>query len=914
MVRHLIPFALLVFSSVAGAQQYVISTIAGGAAPPTPAVALQTSIGDPPRIATDAAGNIYFGGLHSVFKVDSTGTIIRIAGNGQTGYSGDGGAATAAQLNYPAGIAVDSGGTVYVADRSANVVRAISPSLAITTVAGTGAAGFQGDGGSATQAQLNAPIGIAVDAKGNLYIADSGNSVIRKVSGGVITTVAGNGAAGFSGDSGPATSASLYSPEGVAVDKAGFIYIADTFNNRVRSVTGDGTIQTIAGTGKPDFSDETVPVNSPLFFPSDVSLDPNGTLYIADLGNSRIRQIANGKIVTLAGGDGGLEPFPDAVATAVHLNGPTGIAIDGQANLYFAEGSLSSGTGRGIGDYRIWKVNAAGTLSVAAGTGVESFSGDGGAAAVAQLNTPSNLALDAVGNLYFSDTANNRVRQISPSGAITTVAGTGTAGFGGDSGAATLAGLDGPTGLAVDGDGNLYIADTGNNRIRKVLPNGTILSIAGNGNGAYFGDGGIAQNAAIHAPQGVAIDKAGNLYIADTGNQRIRKALQNGTMTTLAGTGAAGSSGDGGPALSARLNQPANLALDGAGNLFVADAGNGSVRKIATDGTISTLASGFGAGKGAAGGTPPGPAAVAVDGSGNVYVTDSPHNQVRVITPNGTVATIAGNGVCCYSGDGGPAANAKLNTPWGLAVDSAGRIFIGDSGNGAIRLIQPSGNQIPAISYLANGASNLSGPIAPGEIITLVGTNLGPLQLTTPAPSTTGPPQVLAGVSVTFNGTAASLVYVSAGQVSAIVPPGLSGSSVQVVVQYLGLASAPLTVPSVPAAPAIFTANSSGTGPAVAFNEDGTVNTGANPAKEGSVVTLLLNGATSQFLAGALSATVEGIKAAIVDRSSFPVPAGIVPIGVRVPTDIAGGPLINVTVSIGTYLSQAGVTISITVN
>lgn len=913
MVRNAVPIAVLLLTSVAGAQQYVITTIAGGAAPPTPAAATQTAIGDPPRVATDGAGNIYFGGLHSVFKVDSSGTLVRIAGNGQLGYTGDGGAATAAQLNYPAGIAVDSAGNIYVADRGANVVRAISPSLIITTVAGTGTAGFQGDGGTATQARLNGPLGLTLDSAGNLYIADSGNHVIRKVSQGVISTVAGNAIEGFSGDGGQATAASLDTPEGVAVDRNGLIYIADTFNNRVRVVNQSGVIQTYAGSGTPVFSDNTAPTNAGIFFPTDLALDVNNNLYIADLGDSRIRKISGGQIGTVAGGTGSLEPFVNAVATAVRLNGPTGIAIDSSNNLYFAEGSIGSGTGHALGDYRIWQINAAGVISVAAGNGVESFSGDGGPASIAQLNAPSNLALDANGNLYFSDTANNRVRKISPGGSITTVAGTAIAGFSGDSGPAVSAELNGPTGLALDQDGNLYIADTNNNRIRKVLPNGTILSIAGNGNAAFFGDGSVAQNAAIHAPQGVAIDSAGNLYIADTGNQRIRKALQNGTMTTLAGNGSAGAGGDGGLAAAAQLNQPANVALDAAGNVYVADTGNGAVRKISTSGIISTITSGLNslAGNGASATLPTGPEAVAVDSAGNVYVTDSANNRVRVITPNGTVATLAGSGVCCYSGDGGPATAAQLNTPWGLAVDSSGRVFVADSGNSAIRLIQPNSGVLPTITAIANGASNLSGPIAPGEIVVIFGTSLGPLQLA----AAQNQPQVLNGVSVFFNGAAANLVYVSAGQVSAIVPAGVSGSNVQVVVQYQGGSSAPFSLAGVAAAPAIFTANSTGKGQAVAINQDGSANTSANPAAEGTVVTLLINGSQSQFLAGPVSATVEGLSAAVVTGgSTVATQPGVAALAIRIPTNIPTGNLIPVVVSIGGISSQTGVTIAISAN
>ena len=447
----------------------------------------QASIGDPPRVAVDGAGNLYFGGSHCVFKVDSSGTLTRIAGNGRSGYSGDGGAATLAQVQLPAGIAVDSSVNIYVADTSANVVRVISAAGIISTYAGQGAAGYTGDGGPAAQAQLNTPMGLALDAAGNLYIADSGNSVVRKVSKtGAITTFAGNGSAGYSGDGGPATAAALNQVEGVAADPSGAVYVADTFNNRVRAISG-GIIQTVAGTGLSSFSgDGGVATSAAMFLPTDVATDNGGNLYIADFGNSRIRKVAQSKIQTVIGGNGTEIIFDEAVATTIRLNGPTGIAVDGSGDIFVAEGSIGTGTGLAVGDYRVWKINSAGAVSTAAGNGIESYSGDGGGATAAQLNDPAALTFDTAGNLYIADTANHRVRKISPAGIISTAAGTGQAGFLGDGGAAVKAQLNSPRGLTADADGNVYIADAGNNRIRKLLPDGTLISIAGNGNAVFM--------------------------------------------------------------------------------------------------------------------------------------------------------------------------------------------------------------------------------------------------------------------------------------------------------------------------------------------------------------------------------------------------------------------------------------------
>ncbi len=899
------------------AQQYVISTIAGGAALPTPVSAVSASIGDPPRVAVDAAGNFYFGSMHSVFKVDPSGNTTLLAGDGRSGYAGDGGVATAAQLEYPDGIAVDASGNVYVADMTANVVRVIAPNGIISTYAGQGTAGYTGDGGAAIQAQLNTPMGLALDSAGNLYIADSGNNAVRKVSkSGSIATVAGNGSLGYSGDGGAATAAALDQPEGVTVDPSGLLYIADTFNNRVRVVSLGGTIQTAAGTGISSYSgDGGAAATAGLFLPTDVTTDGGGNLYIADYGNSRIRQVTQNKIQTVVGSSSTSVIFNEAPATTIRLNGPTGLAVDGSGDIFIAEGGIGTGSGLAIGDYKIWKVNNAGVVSTAAGNGIESYSGDGGPATAAQLNTPSNMVFDTLGNLYIADSANNRVRKVSPSGVISTAAGNGVAGYSGDGGAATSAMLNTPEGLTSDADGNVYIADTKNNRIRKLLPDGTIITIAGNGNASFFGDGGPADSASIHGPEGLYSAGGGYIYIADTGNQRIRELLPNGTIVTVAGNGTQGVTGDGGPATSAELSLPAAVTLDAAGNIYIADQGNNRVRIVSTNGTISTFAGAatytLGDGGPATGAQLSAPASVAVDTAGNVYISDTGHNRIRVVS-GGTINTLAGTGVCCYAGDGGPASAAQLNSPWGLLVDSSGRIFVADAGNNAVRLIQtaPTGS-LPSIAAIANGASNQTGAVAGGEIVVVYGSGLGPAQLVAASASGAAPPQQLNGVTVLVNGTPASLIYVSAGQLSAIIPTGATGANAQVVVQYQGLSSAPVAVPLTVASPALFTANSSGSGQALAVNADGSANVASHPAAQGSVLTLFVNGVVSQFLAGALSATIEGQQATIIGSAAAPSAPGVTAVQVQVPFGVQGNAAAPVTVQVGGASSPAGVTVAV---
>jgi PKD repeat protein len=332
---------------------------------------------------------------------------------------------------------------------------------------------------------------------------------------------------------------------------------------------------------------------------------------------------------------------------------------------------------------------SASTITTVAGTGTLGSSGDGGPATSAQLANPDGLAFDAQGALYISDNRGNRVRKVS-AGTITTVAGTGVAGFLGDGGGpATEAKLDGPTGLAVAADGTLYFADFRNNRVRRVTGGG-IGTIAGIGEAGYSGDDGPSTSARLHSPAGVAVDREGNLYIADYGNNRIRKVTR-GRITTFAGTGVAGFSGDGGPAAAAELNHPYGVAVDGGGNVYIADQNNHRVREVGSDGVIRTIAGTGDAGFSGDGGPATKaqlnlPTAVAVDTRGNVYVTDHDNQRVRRVS-SGTITTIAGTGTAGFSGDGGPASAAQLAGPDAVAVDADGDLYIADTDNNRVRKV-----------------------------------------------------------------------------------------------------------------------------------------------------------------------------------------------------------------------------------
>ena len=345
-----------------------------------------------------------------------------------------------------------------------------------------------------------------------------------------------------------------------------------------------------------------------------------------------------------------------------------------------------------------------GTITTVAGTGEGSFGGDGGPAVRSQLREPRGVAVDGAGNLYIADSQNNRIRKVDSTGTITTVAGTGAFGFSGDGGPAVRSQLYFPSGVTVDGAGNLYIADSGNHRIRKVDSRGTITTVAGTGFGFSSGDGGPAVEARLSYPEGVALDGAGNLYIAASGNHRIRKVDSRGTITTIAGTGESGFSGDGGPAVRSQLYFPTGVALDGAGNLYIGDLYNHRIRKVDSRGTITTIAgtgeSGFsGDGGPAIAAQFNSPTGVALDGAGNLYIGDLYNHRIRKVDSRGTITTIAGKGVPPgFSGDGGPATEAHLYAPWGVAADGAGNLYIADTSNHRIRKVIPGGSEWFSIS------------------------------------------------------------------------------------------------------------------------------------------------------------------------------------------------------------------------
>jgi hypothetical protein len=334
-------------------------------------------------------------------------------------------------------------------------------------------------------------------------------------------------------------------------------------------------------------------------------------------------------------------------------------------------------------------------ISTVAGGGIASYSGDGAAATNAGIGSPYGVAVDTASNIFISDYYNSRVRKVGANGIITTVAGNGTFGYSGDGGQATNASLSAPRGIAVDGSGDLFMADYWNNCIRKVAANGIITTVAGNGSGAYSGDNGAATNATLYFPQGVAVDAAGDLFIADTGNSRIRKVGTNGIITTVAG---GGTGGDGGLATSASLYGPGDVVLDAVGDLFIADNGNNRVRKVGTNGIITTVAGngfvGYAGDNGSAtNASLTSPVALALDVIGNIFIVDNGNNRIREVGTNGIISTVAGNGTAGFSGDGGAASNAMLSSPAAVVLDANENLYVADKNNNRIREVTLAGSQ-----------------------------------------------------------------------------------------------------------------------------------------------------------------------------------------------------------------------------
>ena len=740
-------------------------------------------------VVADSSGNLYIADTsnnrvqevaattHTQFGVSMTaGDIYTIAGSasGTSGSSGDGGVATSALLSSPTGVALDSSDNLYIADQANNRVQFVAAAACssscpwglsstgtgdIYTIAGTGTAGHTGDGGAATSAHLDLPTGVALDSSGNLYIADQYNNRVQFVAAAScssscrwglsatitndIYTIAGSasGTSGHSGDGSAATSALLDGPDALSLDSSGNLYIADAGNSRVQFVaaaacttscplglssTTANDIYTIAGsaTGSSGSTGDGSAATSALLDDNwGVAVDSSGDLYIGDTDNNRVQFVAasscssscpwglsattKGDIYTIAGsatGSGG-EAGERGPATSALLDGVTGLGLDASGNLLLAdpynyEVQLVPTSACSASCSWAPFVTTTGHLYPAAGSveGTEGHSGNSGPATDALMGEVNDVVADSSGNLYIADTSNNRAQEVSATshtqfgismtaGDIYTIAGSasGTSGSSGDGGVATSALLSSPTGVALDSSGNLYIADQANNRVQFVAAGactsscpwglsttgtGDIYTIAGTGTAGHSGDGGAATSAHLDLPTGVALDSSGNLYIADQYNNRVqfvavascssscRWGLSSTTahdIYTIAGSasGTEGHSGDGSAATSALLNDPSSVVLDSAGNLYIADTDNNRVQFVAVASCSSSC-----------------PLGLSSTAANDIY------------TVAGSASGSSGD-----SGNGGAATSALLSSPSGLALNSAGNVFVADGGNNRVQLV-----------------------------------------------------------------------------------------------------------------------------------------------------------------------------------------------------------------------------------
>jgi NHL repeat len=603
-------------------------------------------------------------------------TFTTLAGN--AGYGSADGTGRTARFNLPAGVAVDTAGNLYVADSTNATIRKITSNGVVTTLAGQPGVPGTADGmGSAARFYL--PTGVAVDTAGNVYVADALNNNIRKITpAGWVTTLAGQwGTIGGSSD-GTGTNAAFYTPTGVAVDTAGNVYVADSVNSSIRRISPGGVVTTLAGQplmpGNADGTGRAARFNHP----TGVAVDSAGNVYVADYGNDTIRKISPAGVVTTLAGSG-FAGSTDGTGRAAQFNSPAGVAVDQAGNVYVADTSSDT----------IRKITPAGVVTTLAGEVLVAGSADGVGNA-ARFNQPDGVAVDTVGRVYVADTLNNTIRKVSSDGAVTSFAGL-AGGMGSTDGTGDLARFDAPTGVAVDNTGNLYVADWLNSTIRRITPAGVVTTLAGQAGVTGSADG-TGTNALFYGPQGVALDAAGNLYVADSGGDEIRKITSVGVVTTLAGSGTAGSAD--GTGSGAQFNDPTGVAVDRTGNVYVADFYNQDIRKITPAGAVTTFAgqpgnSGTNDGTGSAAQFE-GPTGVAVDSAGDVYVADPGAMTIRKISSASVVTTLAGEPLTVGAVDGIGGA-ARFNEPAGVAVDGSGNVYVADTYNEMIRKIASAG-------------------------------------------------------------------------------------------------------------------------------------------------------------------------------------------------------------------------------
>ncbi len=626
-------------------------------------------------------------------------TISTLAGSTRGGGFVDGQGETA-RFSSPRAVDVGADGTLYVADTGNHAIRVITSSGNVSTIGGLGGvAGFAD--GAYESARFRFPAGIAVDpVSGVVYVSDKDNHVIRRLGpGGTVTTIAGNPGVFGSADA-AGTNAMFAFPRGLEVGPSGDLYVADTQNQTIRKVTPEGVVTTFAGGMLFAGSADGPALQARFNRPSDIAYDRNtGFFYVSDTGNHRIRAIApDGRVSTLAGSTQG---YQDGTGTQARLNGPWGLDIGGDGNIYVADHDNDV----------IRRVTPQGVVTTLAGRvlqGDPSSGADDGVAGNARFHFPSGIAVSPDGiTIYVSDAVNHAIRAIlTPGGSVSTLAGSKPRrGF--TEGTGTSARLFFPNGVAADAAGNVYVAQT--SAIRRISPNGTTITFAGlQGEGGAVDGGG--QNARFQDPSGVAIGPDGNIYVADPGNHTIRKITAGGFVTTFAGNAFAGPGYQDGFGMTARFSRPWGITVDSQNVVYVTELDNHTIRRIGPSGEVSTLAGNPNQGFFDSTGTTSRfsyPSGITVDGAGNLYVADFGNNVIRKITQSGLTTTVAGGNASAPGSQDGIGRDARFTGPSGVVSDAEGNLYVSEY-NHVIRRIRKNG-LVSTVAGLIGSPGNVNG-------------------------------------------------------------------------------------------------------------------------------------------------------------------------------------------------------------
>lgn len=709
-----LPFLFLSLSSLLIAQErsYYFSRFAGvpGISGGLDGNAAAPSYFLPRGLGFDGAGNLYIAdsGNHLIRRVSPSGTSASIAGVSGSVGSGDG-LGMAAKFSSPSALVVDASGDVFIADTGNHVIRKLTRDGMVSTYAGF-AGTFGAADGAGSASRFNQPGGIALDFQGNLIVVDTWNHTLRRIDReGVVSTIAGSpGNPGHS--DGPSIVAAFRAPQGIAIGSTGIIYISDTQNHVIRRVALDGVVSTLAGAPGVGGNSDGVGSESRFSRPTGLAFGPDGNLYIADTGNRLIRRLTLDGVVTTISGAPSAGRAMDGFGPAAVFQSPEGIVSSPHGGLLVSDST--NGT--------IRRVSLTGEVVTFSGTPLASGSMDGTGVA-ASFESPYGIAVDSAQDVYVADTLNHTVRKVSRAGVVSTVAGSLQRG-GFSDGKGVSARFNYPVGVGLHTDGSLYVADAGNHAIRRISTDGEVTTVAGAPTRIGSLDG-VAAGASFFTPSGLALAADGSVFVADTGNHVVRVITPDGMVKTIAG--AAGRPGFiDGIGEGARLQSPFGIAVDAAGLVYIADTANHSIRRLSRDGQLVTIS-----GSPSLAGSLDGPNVVArfrfpyslcVDQSGRVFVADYGNSTIRRIA-DGYVLTIGGT-AGRYGASDGKGTSALFYDPAGIAVDSDGAILIADSSNNAVRRgilegapvfrSHPASQSVPAGSVVRFAASVSAQPAA----------------------------------------------------------------------------------------------------------------------------------------------------------------------------------------------------------